>query len=558
MGKPPDDRTRAAPSGRVASQAHDTFDGALARKLFADAAALLHRHIDALNAINVFPVPDGDTGTNMHLTLRAGVDELAKTSGDDLSAAISALDHGALMGARGNSGVILSQVFHGFAEALEGHRDAGGPDLVEAMRAAKEAAYAALSEPVEGTILTVIREAAEAVERLPSSSATSVLATAVDAAKRAVERTPELLPALKDAGVVDAGGLGLAIVLEGLLRSLRGEPLDVDLAPPGAAATVRRSEAASLHRSEHGESGYCTEFMVSGRGLDPNAARAHLAALGSSLLVVGGADLLRVHLHTTQPDDALAYGRSLGELTQVKVDNLEAQIESWLAKEAAPPPVASGIGIVAVAAGDGIEQAFRSVGVTHLVEGGQTMNPSAGEILEAIESCPESAVVVLPNNKNIIASARQAAEQSTKRVAVIPSRSIPQGVAALLALNPDLSFDENSAAMERALSSVRSAEVTRAVRATTIDGRRIAIGQAIGIVDGKLRVVAEDIPSAVVACVAEMRSDQSSLLTLYTGRDVRDEDAAALARDLGERYPDLAVELVPGGQPHYPYLLSLE
>jgi hypothetical protein len=543
----------------VASQAPKRFDGALARRLFADAATLLHRHIDALNAINVFPVPDGDTGTNMHLTLRAGLDELAKTSGNDLSAAISALAHGALMGARGNSGVILSQVLHGFADAITGHGDAGGPELVEALQAAKRSAYAALSEPVEGTILTVIREAAEAVGRAPTASVSEVLSTAVDAAKTAVERTPELLPALKEAGVVDAGGLGLAIILEGLLRSLRSEPLDVDLAPANAVQIVRRSEAVSLHRSEHGESGYCTEFMVSGRGIDPNAARAHLSALGSSLLVVGGADLLRVHIHTTQPDDALAYGRSLGELTQVKVDNLEAQIESWLAREPeAPPPVASGLGIVAVAAGEGIEQAFRSVGATHFVKGGQTMNPSAGEILEAIESCPEANVIVLPNNKNIIASAQQAAEQSTKRVAVIFSRSIPQGVAALLALSPDLSFDETASAMERALSSVRSAEVTRAVRATTIDGQQIAIGQAIGIVDGKLRVVAEDIPSAVVACVNEMRSEQSSLLTLYAGRDVRDEDASTLARELGARYADLTIELVPGGQPHYQYLLSLE
>jgi dihydroxyacetone kinase-like predicted kinase len=298
--------------------------------------------------------------------------------------------------------------------------------------------------------------------------------------------------------------------------------------------------------------------MVSGRSIDPNDARAYLGTLGSSLLVVGGADLLRVHLHTTQPDDALAYGRSLGELTQVKVDNLEAQIESWLAKESTPAPVASGVGIVAVASGEGLGQAFRSVGVTHLVEGGQTMNPSAGEILEAIESCAEPAVVVLPNNKNIIAAARQAAEQSTKRVAVIPTRSIPQGVAALLALNPDSPFEENTAAMKRALASVRSAEVTRAVRATTIDGQAIAIGQAIGIVDGKLRVVADDIPSAVRGCVEEMRSDQSSLLTLYPGRDVRDEDAAALADELGTRYAGVQIELVPGGQPYYHYILSLE
>ena len=560
MRTPPDDLTRAAPPGRVASEARaaTSLDGALLRSLFADACSLLHRHIDALNAINVFPIPDGDTGTNMHLTLRAGVDELAKTTGDDLSMALQALAHGALMGARGNSGVILSQVLHGFAEALEGHRGADGPALAEAFSAAKEAAYDALSEPVEGTILTVVREAAEAVAGDASATVEEVLARAVAAAKDAVARTPELLPVLKEAGVVDAGGLGLAIVLEGLLRSLRGEPLDVDLAPQVAVGAGWRSEAASLHRAEHGESGYCTEFMVSGHAFDAAAVRAHLGSLGTSLLVVGAADLLRVHLHTTRPDDALAYGRTLGELAQVKVDNLEAQIESWVSKAEPPPVMAESIGIVAVAAGEGIEEAFRSVGVTHLVRGGQTMNPSAGEILEAIEACPETQVVVLPNNKNIIASAKQAAGRASKRVAVVPSRSIPQGVAAVLALNPDLPFDENAAAMERALTSVRSAEVTRAVRATTIEGRRIQIGQAIGIVDGKLRVVAKDIAEAVQACVEEMRSTQASLLTLYAGRDVRDEDAEALAGELRVQYPDLQVELVPGGQPHYHYILSLE
>jgi DAK2 domain fusion protein YloV len=559
MGTPPDDLTRAALSGRVASEARaaTSLDGALLRTLFADACSLLHRHIDALNAINVFPIPDGDTGTNMHLTLRAGVDELAKTTGD-LSAALQALAHGALMGARGNSGVILSQVLHGFAEALEGRRGADGPALADAFQAAKQAAYAALSEPVEGTILTVAREAAEAVADEASATVEEVLARAVAAAKEAVARTPELLPVLKEAGVVDAGGLGLAIVLEGLLRSLRGESLDVNLAPQVAVDAGWRSEAASLHRAEHGESGYCTEFMVSGHGFDAPAVRAHLGSLGTSLLVVGGADLLRVHLHTTRPDDAIAYGRTLGELAQVKADNLEAQIESWISQAEAPPPVTASIGIVAVAAGEGIEEAFRSVGVTHLVRGGQTMNPSAGEILEVIEACPEAQVVVLPNNKNIIASAKQAAERASKQVAVVPSRSLPQGVAAVLALNPDLPFEENTAAMERALTSVRSAEVTRAVRATTIEGRRIEMGQAIGIIDGKLCVVAKDIAAAVKACVEEMRSPQAGLLTLYSGRDVRDEDAETLAAELRAQYPDLEVELVPGGQPHYHYILSLE
>jgi dihydroxyacetone kinase-like predicted kinase len=262
-------------------------------------------------------------------------------------------------------------------------------------------------------------------------------------------------------------------------------------------------------------------------------------------------------LHTENPDGAIAYGRSLGDVSQVKVDNLEAQIERF-ASEATPTPVNVSIDIVAVAAGAGIEAAFRSVGVTHLVQGGQTMNPSAGEILATIESCGANDVIVLPNNKNIVGAARQAAKESTKRVAVVPTQSLPQGVAAVLALNRDLSFEENTLTMERAIASIRSAEVTRAVRATTIEGRAVGVGQAIGIVDGALRVVADDVATAVRGCVDEMLFVEASLLTVYSGEDVRDADVDALVAALKEEYPSLEVELVRGGQPHYPYILSLE
>ncbi len=534
------------------------LDGTLLRRLITDSCRLLEHHIQALNAINVFPVPDGDTGTNMYLTLRAGVEELSASRGNGLSAAAGALAHGALMGARGNSGVILSQIMRGCATGLESSARADGPTLAAALSAAAQAAHDALSEPVEGTILTVMREASEAVADDPPPSIEETLAQAVTAARDAVARTPELLPVLKEAGVVDAGGLGLSIILEGLLRSLRGEPLDVNLAPDSAVEAGWRSEAASLHQAEHGGSGYCTEFMVSGRGLDAAGARARLSELGTSLLVVGKEDLLRVHLHTTRPDDAIAYGRTMGRLSQVKVDNLEAQIQRFVSDEPPPPPMTTDIGVVVVAVGEGIEAAFRSVGVPNLVRGGQTMNPSAAEILEAIEACPADNVVVLPNNKNVIATAQQAAERAAKRVAVVPSRSIPQGVAAVLALNPDLPFEATTEAMEGALTSVRSAEVTRAVRATVLDGRHIDMGQAIGIIEGSLRVVAKDIETAAQECADQMLSEDASLLTLYTGEDVRDEEAEALADVMRARFPNLEVELVRGGQPHYPYILSVE
>lgn len=543
------------PSGGRAIAA---LDGALLRLACNDASALLQRHAGVLNAINVFPVPDGDTGTNMHLTFRAAVDEMASAPEGGAGAVAEALARGALMGARGNSGVILSQVLRGIASALAGRNEADGPAIAAALVAGAREAQKALSEPREGTILTVIRDAADAVARDTPAAADETLARAVEAAKASVERTPELLPVLKEAGVVDAGGLGLAVILEGMLRSMRGEPLDVDLAPDVAVQAEWRNEAATFHEAHEGETGYCTEFVVSGSREAAADARTHLAILGTSLLVVGDHDLLRVHLHTTVPDDALAYGRSLGDLSRVKVDNMEAQIQRFVEAEMPATSVASTLGVVAVAAGPGIEAAFRSVGVTHLVQGGQTMNPSAGEVLAAIEACPEGEVAVLPNNKNIIAAAQQAAERSAKRVAVIPSRSIPQGVAAVLALTSDVPFEANVAAMERALTSVRSAEVTRAVRATTMEGRRIEEGQAIGIIDGSLRVVAPDVPSAVRECIDLMRTPDTSLLTLYAGADVRDADAQSLAAELRSQFAELELQLVRGGQPHYPYILSLE
>lgn len=558
MGTPPVESSHTARTGQSSPEAPPiaTLDGALFRRLLSDANDLLRRHIEALNAINVFPVPDGDTGTNMHLTLRSGIEELAATEGSAVSDAARALAHGALMGARGNSGVILSQVLRGFESALASRKQADGPALTEAFSAATDAAREAISQPKEGTLLTVIRDVAQALERGRPATAEDALAIAAAEAHASVARTPDLLPVLKEAGVVDAGGLGLAIILEGLLRSLRGQPLDVDLAPQNAVSAAWRLDGA-LHQSAHGERGYCTEFVVSGPGVDANAARERLAAMGTSLLVVDADALMRVHVHTEDPDGAISYGRSLGEVSHVKIDNLEAQIERFVANTPSAP-VTSSIDVIAVAAGDGFEAAFRGVGVTHLVRGGQTMNPSAGEILDAIESCPADEVIVLPNNKNIVAAAQQAAKESTKRVAVVPSRSLPQGVAAVLALNRDLTFDANAEAMERALASVRSAEVTRAVRATKVDGRAVDVGQAIGVVEGALRVVEDNLPAAVRGCIDEMLSDDASLLTVYSGEDVRENDAETLVNSLRGQYPSLEVELVRGGQPHYPYILSLE
>jgi hypothetical protein len=449
-------------------------------------------------------------------------------------------------------------VLRGFAEGLDGNAAADGAALERALRAAEEAAYGALSQPKEGTILTVAREAAAAVEDSAPATAHEALAIAARAAFDAVERTPELLPVLKEAGVVDAGGLGLAIILEGIRRSVHGESLDVNLAPNVDLDGARRADAAALHRAEHGESGYCTEFLVAGSELDPAEVRERLNSMGTSVLVVGQPDLLRVHLHTLEPNEALAYGRTAGELLQTKVDNLEEQIDSFTETRDGGAGQASAISVVAVVSGRGLEEAFRSIGVDVLVEGGQTMNPSAGDILQAIESCRSDDVVVLPNNKNIVATAEQAARESSKRVVVVPSRSVPQGIAAALTLNPDLPMPENGSLMERSLSSVRSGEVTRAVRSTTLNGRDVRVGDAIGLVDGELRVVATSVEQAVADTVEGMIFDGASLLTLYAGRDTRGDDATALGEALRGQQTTLEVEVIRGDQPHYPYLISLE
>jgi DAK2 domain fusion protein YloV len=533
------------------------LDGATFQRAFHDADTLLSKHIDALNAINVYPVPDGDTGTNMSLTLRAAVEAMDQQTNTSVSASVEDLARGALLGARGNFGVILSQVLRGLSEGLERSASADGPALARALDSSRLAAYGALSQPREGTILTVIREVAESTAHGSPNEARDVLDIAARAAFDAVERTPEMLPVLKEAGVVDAGALGLAIILEGLRRSVSGEPLDIDLTPDIDLSGSWQKDAASLHRSEHGDSGYCTEFLIAGTGLDAANARARLETMGTSLLVVGQADLLRVHIHTTQPDEVLAYGRSLGELTHTKIDNLEAQIDSFAGAETEDGQ-AGQISVVAVASGSGIEQAFRSIGVDTTVEGGQTMNPSAGEILEAIESASGHQVIVLPNNKNIVAAADQAARESSKDVVVVPTRSVPQGIAAALTLNPDLSLDENKALMQHSLSSVRSGEVTRAVRATTLNGRAVRVGDVIGIVDGDLRVVASTVPDAVADTVQAMLQDDASLLTLYSGRDTSEGDATILAESLREEHSTIEVELIRGGQPHYLYLISVE
>jgi len=544
----------------------ETLSGRDVRGAFAAANAWLERHAESVNAINVFPVPDGDTGTNMSLTMRSTMAEAAKLPEEAIAGQVlEAMSRGALMGARGNSGVILSQLLRGLAAGCAGREALDASSVVQGLEQAAETAYKAVPKPVEGTILTVAREAAaggrQALKK--DTALVSVMEAVVSAARRSVEDTPKQLPVLAEAGVVDAGGQGLFILLEGLLRYFKGEKLEELSLFAGIGAIEQDWLAVTqrLHQQEPSRYGYCTEFLVRGEGLVMDAAHERMELLGDSVLVVGDERLLRLHVHTDDPGAALNYGTGLGTLVQVKVDNMAEQAERFLEAHnaravAATEPVV--IALVAVVAGQGLERVMLSIGVTAVVPGGPSMNPSAREILEAVEACPSDQVIVLPNDKNILMAAQQAAELSEKRVEVVPTRSVPQGLAAALALNPEQSIEENAAAMVDAVKHIRTIEVCRAVRDASVHGVKVREGDVIAIVDDELKLAADSPEEALVEALATLPLEGASLVTLYYGADTDGSAGGKAAWQIASRVPQLEVEVVYGGQPHYFYIASVE
>lgn len=520
----------------------------------------LEQNYEILNALNVFPVPDGDTGANMRLTVRSVWQDVEPRDGATVSGIAAAMARSALLGARGNSGVILSQFFAGLARGLGELDTAGGTDVAKAFHEATGAAYKAVGNPTEGTMLTVIREAAEAAQKAADecdADALSVWRAASDEAAASVLRTPSLLPVLREAGVVDAGGQGLALMLEAGLRHLQGETLETVLV---SEASAKPMSAEFLEATEDELYGYCTQFLIQGEGIDIEAARAGMAAVASSVVVVGQPDMLKVHVHTEDPGPALSLGVSLGIVGEVNIQNMDQQHQEVLAGRghgAAAAPASLPIAVVAVAVGEGFGALLRAEGASIVVEGGQTMNPSVQDILDAIERAPSDNVVVLPNNKNVVFAANHAAELAAKNVCVAPSHSIPQGLASLLALNPERDLDGNIAAMTQALSSVTTGEVTYAARATTIHGMVISEGQPIGLLDDDL-VAGGDEPLGVLLDVLRKASlDEAELVTLYRGAGVADADAEAAVEAIQHAF-DLEVEVIYGGQPFYPYIFSVE
>ena len=542
-----------------------SLSGSDVREMFRTAARWLEVNKEQVNAINVFPVPDGDTGTNMHLTMRSTMEEADRCQDSAAAAVLGAMSHGALMGARGNSGVILSQIVRGVAAAVEGAAELDPQALAAGLQQGSDTAYKAVTQPTEGTILTVIRDAASAAGDNASGDVNALLSAVVDAARDSVARTPDLLPVLAKAGVVDAGGQGLFVLLEGMLRHLRGEEIEGETATDGSVEQEFLSVVERHHQAEESPYGYCTEVLIEGQALPVDALRECVLAMGDSVLVVGDESLVRVHVHTDDPGALLALGTGAGELVQVKVDNIRHQARRFVELHQEPdqatvmaPAPQSLISSVAVAPGDGLADVFHDVGCSRVVAGGPTMNPSTRDILDAIEACPTDEVVVLPNDKNIIMAANQAVEAAQKRAVVVPSRSVPQGLSALLAVNPEEGLDENARAMEEALASVRTIEVTTAVRSTEIGGVGVEEGQALAVVDGELKVATDSPEDALDAALDSLTGGSTSLITVYYGAGATDEQAQATADRLRERYAGHEVEVVAGGQPHYLYIVSLE
>jgi DAK2 domain fusion protein YloV len=529
------------------------------RQMVGTGARYVEKHADEINALNVFPVPDGDTGINMLLTLRAANEsaELPPIGTGTVAEVSAALSRGALLGARGNSGVIFSQFMKGIAEGLAGAETCDGADMITALTAAAAAGYQAVGTPVEGTMLTVMRGAAEGVAGVTGSNA-EVLAKALDAASAALAYTPEQLPILKEAGVVDAGGQGVVAFLAGALAYVTGEdvPLEVT-APVGGMAGANVSQAF-LEHTEDDMYGFCTQFVVLGEELDVDAVREQVGAMAGSTVVIGDDRTVRVHAHAENPGPLLSLGVSLGSVDQINIQNMDVQHQQFMALHGYTQDERSALAVVAVAPGDGLMRLFRDQGATQVVGGGQTMNPSSAQLLDAIKRANAGHTYLLPNNPNIILAANQAAELAGDSVTVIPSRNIPQGIAAMLAFNPDLDAEANAAAMKSALPDVQSGEVTTAVRSTTLNGVAIAEGQAIALLDGVVVTATATPNDALIAMLAGAELEEGNLVTLYWGADIPGRIASEAAGAIEARFPGVEVDILEGGQPHYTYLVSIE
>lgn len=542
-------------------------------------AKRLQANAEYVNSLNVFPVPDGDTGTNMNLSMTSGATAVVNSPSEKVGELANVLAKGLLMGARGNSGVILSQLFRGFSKEIPDVVTLNAQDLARALVHGVETAYKAVMKPVEGTILTVAREAAKAGDRKAKQTddVIEVMEAVVKYGKRALDKTPEMLPVLKEVGVVDSGGQGLLFIYEGFLSALNGEFLADESYEP-SPAEMDEMVNAEHHRSVQGHMatedikfGYCTEIMVQlGQGptvdseFDYDTFRNYLDGIGDSLLVVNDDEIVKVHVHTEHPGEVMNYGQKFGSLVKIKVDNMRLQHENILehdeqvAEFEGTSTERKPYAVIAISAGEGIKNLFESLGVSYVISGGQTMNPSTEDILKAVKEVNADQVIVLPNNKNIFMAADQAAEVAEVPVAVVPSKTISQGMTAMLAFNEEQSLDENKKAMTDMLDSVISGQITNAIRDTSIDGVEIHEGDYLGMIDGKIVLSESDLYQTTLDTLKQMITADIEIITIIYGEEGTKAQAQQLAEAIESLDNDLEVEIHEGNQPVYPYLLSAE
>lgn len=565
------------------------IDALQLKNAFLAGANNLNAKKEWINELNVFPVPDGDTGTNMTMTIMSAAREVAAIDAPTLENVAKAMASGSLRGARGNSGVILSQLIRGFTKEIREHADEAGIDnliMARAFSRAVETAYNAVMKPKEGTILTVAKGMADRITELSvtDEDLVTMLEKVVAYGDEVLAKTPEMLPVLKEAGVVDSGGQGLMTVVKGALASLKGEEVTLDLGEQGAAKTE-----APVERKSRGEIstadikfGYCTEFMVNGdhefTDEEVDSLRDWLGGVGDSIVCFSDENIIKVHVHTNHPGNAFEKGLTMGYLSKMKVDNMRLEHHEVLIEDASkiaeeekkeeaapaaapekPAEPAKEYGFISVSAGEGLTEIFRGIGVDYVIEGGQTMNPSTEDILNACDQVNAETIFVLPNNKNIILAANQAKDIiEDKTIIVVPTKTIPQGITAMISFSPDMSPEENLEAMKDASQCVRTGEITYAVRNTTIDGHAIEKDDIMALGDDGLLAVAKEKDQAVLEAVKAMVNDESEIITIYYGQDIPEEEAEELAARIRKAYPQVETELQYGGQPIYYYFLSVE
>ena len=551
------------------------------RKMILTSSDRLNKNAEFINSLNVFPVPDGDTGTNMSLSFASGSKYVSESTAANVGDLAQALAKGLLMGARGNSGVILSQVFRGFAKSVSNKKELTPQDLAQALQGGVETAYKAVMKPQKGTILTVARKSAEAAKKVAKDGGdiVAVMKDTYEAAEAALKTTPDLLPVLKEVGVVDSGGQGLTFVYQGFYDALSGNVRDDEVHKP-SPVEMDEMVSAEHHKSAQGKLntedikyGYCTEIMVRlGAGrlvekkFDYDEFRGYLAEIGDSLLVIADDEVVKVHVHTEHPGMVLSYGQKFGSLIKVKVDNMRLQHETILEKdeeeereeEISENEISGDYGIIVIASGEGVAEIFKNLGATYVLSGGQTMNPSTQDIVDAIAKTKKDKVIILPNNKNIFLAADQAAEVCDVDAVVVPSKTIAQGMAAMLGFSKDADLEENKEAMTDELDTVISGQITIAVRDTTIEGREIKKDDYMGIVDGNIVVTNPDRKEAAIEMVKAMLDEDSEVVTIIYGEDGNKEEAEAIETAVSELDEDLEIEIHEGNQPVYPYLISVE